>query len=159
MVINMIYIVMIPFLIIDIVSKFIISRICTLNNSVSVINNFFSITYTHNYGGAWSILSSSTLFITVISIIVITGIIYYMYKHKINNNFEKMGYILLLSGAIGNLIDRIIYGYVIDFLDFNIFGYNFPIFNIADICIVCGIFIIVIMQIRGDKNDNKCRRK
>ena len=80
MVINMIYIVMIPFLIIDIVSKFIISRICTLNNSVSVINNFFSITYTHNYGGAWSILSSSTLFITVISIIVITGIIYYMYK-------------------------------------------------------------------------------
>lgn len=159
MVINMIYIVMIPFLIIDIVSKFIISRICTLNNSVSVINNFFSITYTHNYGGAWSILSSSTLFITVISIIVIIGIIYYMYKHKINNNFEKMGYILLLSGAIGNLIDRIIYGYVIDFLDFNIFGYNFPIFNIADICIVCGIFIIVIMQIRGDKNDNKCRRK
>ena len=150
---------MIPFLIIDIVSKFIISRICTLNNSVSVINNFFSITYTHNYGGAWSILSSSTLFITVISIIVIIGIIYYMYKHKINNNFEKMGYILLLSGAIGNLIDRIIYGYVIDFLDFNIFGYNFPIFNIADICIVCGIFIIVIMQIRGDKNDNKCRRK
>lgn len=160
MVINMIYILIITFLIMDIVSKLIISRICTLNNSVSIINNFFNITYTHNYGGAWSILSSSTIIITIISFVVIGGIIFYLYKNKINSRVEKIGYALLLGGAIGNLIDRIIYGYVIDFLDFNIFGYNFPIFNIADICIVIGIFIIIVMQVKGEfYNDNKCNRK
>ena len=151
MVINMIYIVIIIFLIIDIISKLIVSRVCTLNNSVSVINNFFSITYTHNYGGAWSLFSGSTIFITVISIIVIIGIIIYLSKKKINNKIESLGYSFLLGGAIGNLIDRIIYGYVIDFLDFNIFGYNFPIFNIADMGIVIGIFLIIVIEIRGNK--------
>ncbi len=151
MVINMIYIVIIIFLIIDIISKLIVSRVCTLNNSVSVINNFFSITYTHNYGGAWSLFSGSTILITVISIIVIIGIIIYLSKKKINNKIESLGYSFLLGGAIGNLIDRIIYGYVIDFLDFNIFGYNFPIFNIADMGIVIGIFLIIVIEIRGNK--------
>ncbi len=151
MVINMIYIVIIIFLIIDIISKLIVSRVCTLNNSVSVINNFFSITYTHNYGGAWSLFSGSTILITVISIIVIIGIIIYLSKKKINNKIESLGYAFLLGGAIGNLIDRIIYGYVIDFLDFNIFGYNFPIFNIADMGIVIGIFLIIVIEIRGNK--------
>ncbi len=151
MVINMIYIVIIIFLIIDIISKLIVSRVCTLNNSVSVINNFFSITYTHNYGGAWSLFSDSTILITVISIIVIIGIIIYLSKKKINNKIESLGYAFLLGGAIGNLIDRIIYGYVIDFLDFNIFGYNFPIFNIADMGIVIGIFLIIVIEIRGNK--------
>ena len=147
----MIYIVIIIFLIIDIISKLIVSRVCTLNNSVSVINNFFSITYTHNYGGAWSLFSDSTILITVISIIVIIGIIIYLSKKKINNKIESLGYSFLLGGAIGNLIDRIIYGYVIDFLDFNIFGYNFPIFNIADMGIVIGIFLIIVIEIRGNK--------
>ena len=147
----MIYIVIIIFLIIDIISKLIVSRVCTLNNSVSVINNFFSITYTHNYGGAWSLFSDSTILITVISIIVIIGIIIYLSKKKINNKIESLGYAFLLGGAIGNLIDRIIYGYVIDFLDFNIFGYNFPIFNIADMGIVIGIFLIIVIEIRGNK--------
>lgn len=151
MVINMIYTVIIIFLIIDIISKLIVSRVCTLNNSVSVINNFFSITYTHNYGGAWSLFSDSTILITVISIIVIIGIIIYLSKKKINNKIESLGYAFLLGGAIGNLIDRIIYGYVIDFLDFNIFGYNFPIFNIADMGIVIGIFLIIVIEIRGNK--------
>ena len=151
MVINMIYIVIIIFLIIDIISKLIVSRVCTLNNSVSVINNFFSITYTHNYGGAWSLFSDSTILITVISIIVIIGIIIYLSKKKINKKIESLGYAFLLGGAIGNLIDRIIYGYVIDFLDFNIFGYNFPIFNIADMGIVIGIFLIIVIEIRGNK--------
>ena len=151
MVINMIYIVIIIFLIIDIISKLIVSRVCTLNNSVSVINNFFSITYTHNYGGAWSLFSDSIILITVISIIVIIGIIIYLSKKKINNKIESLGYAFLLGGAIGNLIDRIIYGYVIDFLDFNIFGYNFPIFNIADMGIVIGIFLIIVIEIRGNK--------
>ena len=151
MVINMIYIVIIIFLIMDIISKLIVSRVCTLNNSVSVINNFFSITYTHNYGGALSLFSDSTILITVISIIVIIGIIIYLSKKKINNKIESLGYAFLLGGAIGNLIDRIIYGYVIDFLDFNIFGYNFPIFNIADMGIVIGIFLIIVIEIRGNK--------
>ena len=63
---------------------------------------------------------------------------------------------MILSGSSGNLIDRIIYGYVIDYLDFNILGYNYPIFNFADMCIVIGIILILIF---GGKNGNSSRNK
>ena len=69
---------------------------------------------------------------------------------------EIIGYSLLLGGAIGNLIDRIVYGYVIDFLDFYIFKYDFPIFNVADIGIVVGIILLLVsMILEVYKNDNK----
>ena len=61
-------------------------------------------------------------------------------------------YSMLIGGILGNLIDRIIRGYVIDYLDFNIIGYNFPIFNLADIAIVISAFLLIINMSRGDKN-------
>ena len=76
--------------------------------------------------------------------------------YLINKYIEKnISFYILLGGIIGNLIDRLIFGYVRDFLDFRIFNYNFPIFNISDICICLGIFLIIIKTIKEDKNDNK----
>lgn len=143
-------------IIFDVISKIFISNILILNKSITIIPNFFYLTYTHNYGGAWSIFDNSTLFITIVSFLIIIGIIYYLFKNKVTKKIEIVGYSLLLGGAIGNLIDRIVYGYVIDFLDFYILGYDFPIFNIADIGIVVGIiFLLVSMILEVYKNDNK----
>lgn len=143
-------------IIFDVISKIFISNILILNKSITIIPNFFYLTYTHNYGGAWSIFDNSTLFITIVSFLIIIGIIYYLFKNKVTKKIEIVGYSLLLGGAIGNLIDRIVYGYVIDFLDFYIFKYDFPIFNVADIGIVVGIILLLVsMILEVYKNDNK----
>lgn len=143
-------------IIVDFITKLIISNNLVMNTSVEIIPNFFSLTYTHNYGGAWSIFNNNTLAITIISFIVIIGIIYYLLKNKVTKKIEIIGYSLLLGGAIGNFIDRIVYGYVIDFFDFYIFGYDFPIFNVADIGIVVGIILLLVsMILEVYKNDNK----
>ena len=77
------------------------------------------------------------------TIIVIFLIVYYLLKNKVYW-VEKYSLLLIISGAVGNLIDRIMYGYVIDFLDFIIFGYDFPVFNIADSFITIGAIGLII---------------
>lgn len=143
-------------IIIDIISKLLVSNNMLLNGSITIIPNFFYLTYAHNYGGAWSIFNNSTLAITIISFIIIIGIIYYLLKNKVTKKIEVVGYSLLLGGAIGNLIDRVMNGYVIDFFDFYILGYDYPIFNIADIGIVIGIVLLMVsMILEVYKDDNK----
>jgi len=132
------------FLVIDIIVKLVIKNSLVFNESIRIINNFFYITYVKNTGAAWSILSGKQLFLIIFSLVVIIILLVYLLKKKDYSNFECLGYSLLLGGAIGNLIDRIIYGYVIDYLNFYIFNYNFPIFNIADCCIVIGIMLLFI---------------
>ena len=72
-------------------------------------------------------------------------------RDGINSNSELVSYGFIMGGAIGNLVDRIFYGYVIDFFDFNLFGYQAPIFNVADIFIVVGVFLLIIFGRNGDK--------
>lgn len=132
------------FLIFDIVIKLVVKKLLIVNESINVIKNFFYITYVKNTGAAWSILSGKQLFLIIFSIIVVLMLIIYLIKKREYNKFEIVGYSLLLAGAIGNLIDRVVYGYVIDYLDFYIFNYDFPIFNIADCCIVIGIMLLFI---------------
>ena len=113
-------------------------------DSVIIIKDFFYITYVRNTGAAWSIFSGETLGIVIVSLIIILGIIYYIFKNNPESKLEKLGYGMILGGAIGNLFDRIIYGYVIDFFDFYIFGYDYPIFNLADSFIFVGVIILII---------------
>ena len=143
-------------IVIDIVIKLIISNNLILNQSIGVINNFFYITYVKNTGVAWSILSGKINLIIVITLAIIMLLIIYIFNKKSYSVLEIISYSMLLSGSIGNLIDRIIYGYVIDYLDFNILGYDYPIFNFADICIVIGIILILIF---GGKDGISSRNK
>lgn len=140
----MIIIVVIISLLLDIGSKFLVSRIFILNESKTIIDNFLNITYVRNTGAAWSILDNNTWIVTVISLLIIIGIIYYVYRNRVSKKILKMGYGLILGGAIGNFIDRIVYGYVIDFIDIDIFGWNYPIFNLADMFIVVGVILVMI---------------
>lgn len=126
-----------------------------LNNSVTVINDFFNITYVNNYGAAWSMLTGYRILLIIISILILIGIYFMFIRNKKLNKFETINYGLLTGGIIGNLLDRIIYGYVIDFLDFNIIGYNYPIFNLADSFIVISIILIIFNEFKGDKSASR----
>ena len=139
-------------ILLDMVSKYIVSRLLIVNESVMVIKNFFNITYVRNTGAAFSIFSGNTFLVMIVSFIIIIGIILYISKNKPSNKMEKVAYSLILGGAIGNFIDRIIYGYVRDFIEIDIFGWDYPIFNLADVFVVVGVILLVIATWRG-RND------
>ena len=119
-------------------------------DKVTIINNFFNINIAYNYGAAWSIFTGKKIFLILISTLILVAIYFMLIRGKKLKTFESITYGMLVGGIIGNLFDRIIYGYVIDFLDFNIFGYDFPIFNLADTFIVISIFMLIIDLIRGE---------
>lgn len=138
---------------IDQALKVIISVFLKLNTPVVIINRYFNLTYVGNYGAAWSILSGNRILLIIISLISLIFIYKFMIKDKNKFSFENICYSILLGGILGNLCDRIIYGYVIDYLDFTIFGYQYPIFNFADICIVISIFLIICLTLKEGKNN------
>ena len=115
-------------LIIDIISKQLVINFMLEHQSITIIKNFFYITFAQNTGVAFSALEGKVPLIIIVTSIIIILILKYI-KSTNPNKSEIICYGLIIGGAIGNLIDRIIYGYVIDFLDFNIFGYNFAIFK------------------------------
>lgn len=151
----MIIILSIIFIIIDQLFKIIVVNNLTNNKSIEVIKSFFYLTYTNNKGAAFSILTGRRILLILVALIVIGVLIYYVRKNKIEGKVNKIALSLVIGGSIGNLIDRILRGAVIDFIDIKIFGYNFPIFNLADTFIVIGVFLLIIEMFRKEhKNDN-----
>lgn len=147
-------------LVVDIFTKQLVINTMFEHQSISIIKDFFSITFAKNTGVAFSFLEGKIPLIIIMTSIIIILILKYI-KSTNPNKYETICYGLIIGGAIGNLIDRIIYGYVIDFLDFNLLGYPFPIFNLADTAIVIGIFTLIILSfIEGsDKNATNSTRK
>lgn len=151
----MIIILSIIFIIIDQLSKIIVVNNLTNNKSIEVIKSFFYLTYTNNKGAAFSILTGRRILLILVAFIVIGVLIYYVRKNKIEGKVNKIALSLVIGGSIGNLIDRILRGAVVDFIDIKIFGYNFPIFNLADTFIVIGVFLLIIEMFRKEhRNDN-----
>lgn len=140
-------------LLIDVASKRLVMNYMFPDMSMSIIDNFFNITYVKNTGVAFSLLDGNVGFIIFMTVIIMLVMVRYI-KDSNKSFGEEIGYGLVIGGAIGNLFDRFYYGYVIDFLDFKIFGYDFPIFNLADTFIVIGVLILVIESFRevGDGN-------
>lgn len=138
------------FLIIDIISKAIISIFLNIYDSIVIIKNFFNLTYVKNTGAAFSVFSGARIFLIIISLCIILFFSLYINKNKPKNKLEKLSYAMILGGAIGNFLDRFFLGYVIDFLDFNLFGYDYPIFNLADSFIFLGVLFLLIDSWRRD---------
>lgn len=123
------------------------------HHKFTIIHNFFNITYVQNDGAAWSILSGNRILLISVGFISLFLIYFFLIKNKELTTNEQISYSLLIGGIIGNLLDRIIRGYVIDYLDFKIFNYYFPVFNLADIMIVIGMILIIIQVLKDGKNE------
>lgn len=142
-------------LVVDQFLKIFISSYLSLGESIIVIKDFFSLKYVNNYGGAWSIFNNKVILLVIITFIILFILFQYMKKFK-ENIRNAVAFGLLFGGIIGNLVDRICFGFVKDYLAFNIFGYNFPVFNLADIAIFLGVVILIIGILKGeDKNEVK----
>ena len=151
------YITLIIFFFLDFISKQIIINTMKVNDCLDVIPNFFSINYVQNTGAAWSILKDQRILILIITVIVLFIINKYLNKENLTKG-EEISFGIIMGGIIGNLFDRVVYHYVIDFLSFNFFGYHYPIFNLADTFIVCGIIALIIISYRKEhygKNSGK----
>ena len=147
-------------IIIDRILKVLVTNNFALNVRNKIIDGFFYITNCHNEGAAFSLFSGNVLFLIFITLIVL----FLIYRTINKENVNKIGvlaYGLLLGGILGNLYDRIFYGYVIDYLDFVIFKFNFAIFNLADAAIVVGAILLIVFEGSdndGRKNKNRCRK-
>lgn len=122
--------------------------------SIPVINNIFNLTYLENRGAAFGMLQNNqTIFIVVAAIASCYGI-YYLHTKKMNN-IGKIGIILVISGAIGNLIDRVRLGFVVDYLDFHII-WNY-VFNLADCFVVVGTILLCIYIITSEEDKKQVK--
>jgi signal peptidase II len=134
-------------LIIDQLTKIYIDKSMALHSSITVIENFFSITYLRNKGAAFGILANSSFrlpFFILVSLVAVCVIVAVIKKLREDQKFAAVSLSLIFSGALGNLIDRIRMGEVIDFLDAHWYDHHWPAFNIADSAICVGVFLLAI---------------
>ena len=148
------------FVFIDQIIKYLISSNVSLHESINVIPNFLYITHVNNDGAAFSMLSGGRWLFVAIGVISLILLIRFILLDTKISKFDCLSYSLVLSGIVGNLIDRVVYGFVIDYIDFNVFGYDMAIFNFADMCIVVGVLMIIfILIIKGDSDEIVYSRK
>ncbi len=135
---------------IDQFSKDIILTYFNVGDSKTIIDGFFSLTYVQNFGAGFSIMQNARTTFLIITPICLIAFIYLLIKS--NDVLTKSALLLMISGTIGNFIDRIFRIYVVDFLDFIIFGWDFPIFNFADCLLTIGVALYIIALLKEDKN-------
>lgn len=132
---------------------------CIMNSmeeyeTIEIIHNFFDITYVRNTGAGFSLFEGFGIgffsFVTIAALAVLISA--YIKIHDMRYRFLLS---LIISGAIGNFIDRIRLGFVCDFFSFNLFGWNFPVFNVADICITVGFAVLIICMLYDDYKEKK----
>lgn len=121
-----------------------------------LIKNFFTLTYTVNTGAAWGFLGDASwgqLFFKILtSVALIVFVIFYFYAIKKNNKWLKYTLIFVNAGTIGNFIDRLLFNGVTDFLSFNFWGYDFPVFNFADAFLTVGVIMLMVYFLFVDNN-------
>ena len=142
-------------LIIDQLSKIYIDGAFKLYQSIPVIDNFFSITYVRNPGAAFGILRDSAIripFFISVSLLASIGIIWYLRRVSAKDRWQHFSLGLIFSGAVGNLIDRIRLGEVIDFLDVYWRQHHWPAFNVADSAICVGVAILFLCSWREERS-------
>ncbi len=125
-------------------TKHLISSSMQLGQSQEIIDNFFYFTYAHNTGVAWGMLAGHLWLFIIVALISAVLMIIFFKRTREEEILTRFGLVLTFAGMIGNLTDRIVLGYVRDFIDVIIFNYNFPIFNIADVAVVIGVALIII---------------
>ena len=149
-----IYLISLILLIVDQLVKLLIKSTFKLPEELELIPNFFSLHYLQNDGAAFSILQNKTYLLVIVAIICLGIMVYYIQKEKTFTKLSSISLGLILGGIIGNLLDRIIYKKVIDYLSFTFFTYNFPVFNIADVGITVGALLLIVSCLKEEQSSN-----
>lgn len=124
-------------------TKHLITSSMQLGQSQVIINDFFYFTYAHNTGVAWGMLAGHLWLFIIVALVSAVLMIIFFRKTTKREVLTRFGLVLTFAGMVGNLIDRVVFGYVRDFIDVIIVNYNFPIFNIADMAVVIGVALII----------------
>ncbi|MEC2160227.1 signal peptidase II [Virgibacillus halodenitrificans] len=143
----------------DQLTKWLIEQSMQIGERITIINDFFYLTSHRNKGAAWGILQGQMIFFYIITIVVVIGVVVYMQKYARTNRLLGVSLAFILGGAIGNFIDRLFRHEVVDFFDFIIFNYDFPIFNVADSALVVGVFLIIITTVLDERKERKENNK
>lgn len=149
------YLIALVVIIFDQWTKYLVIENMAIGESIPIIDNLIYLTSHRNPGAAWGILAGQMWFFYIITVIVVGIIIYYMETYSKGHRLLGLSLALVLGGAIGNLIDRVRFQEVVDFVDVYIFSYDYPIFNVADSSLVIGVILIGIItlleEVRKDK--------
>ena len=140
-------------LIADRVTKIFAERSLSMGSPVEVIPGFFQLTLVHNTGMAFGLLGSASIpgkawLLTAVSVGLLVAIVWFAWRAGPLTTMTTVGIVAMLAGAIGNILDRLLYGYVVDFFDFYVASAHWPAFNIADAMICTGVGLLVLESVR-----------
>ena len=134
-----------------------LSKLLIIDKSINLIPNILSFTYTQNTGVAFGLIDNNLIFVILFNIVILGIIIKFLKENNENIDFVVLvSLILILSGGVGNLMDRLLRGYVVDFIKLEFI--NFPVFNLADISVTVGVLILIIVIIKQmiiNKNETR----
>ena len=121
------------------------------NTGIVLIKDFFKLEYLENRGAAFGIMQNKLIFLALFTFLIIAGMIYYLIKYKPKSIFQRLSFAFIISGALGNLFDRVFYKYVVDFILVHYKDiYYFPTFNVADMLVVVGTVILAICIVKEE---------
>lgn len=137
--------------------KWLIVKNMELGDRIAIWDPWFGILSHRNRGAAWGMLEGKMWLFTIVTLVVIAGIVYYFHKEAKDKPMFQVSLMVLLGGAIGNFIDRIVRGEVVDFIDvfIPVINYHFPIFNIADAALTISVVMLIIVLFLEDKVEKK----
>jgi signal peptidase II len=128
----------------DQITKFLVKLKLRPLGNVDLINGYFSLTYVENRGAAFGIFHDKKWMLVGVTAIVIIFMLFYLGKHRNASKWIKISFVLIIAGAIGNLIDRVYLSYVVDFIHFYVKSHDLPVFNFADMSVVSGTILLAI---------------
>ena len=137
-------------LIIDQITKFAVRSRMEIGETLPVFRGVLDFTYVQNRGAAFSLFQNSQLITVILPVItMVAGVIFLLHLRKKKEKLAELGVLLIISGGIGNLIDRTVMGFVTDMISVG----GFPVFNVADICVTVGCAVLILWVIIGDRKD------
>lgn len=140
-------------IILDRITKIWAMKELSMGKDLIIIKDFFQFSYLENTGAAFGIFRDKTIFLAIITFIITIGILFYLFKYKPQSLILRLSLAFIISGAIGNLIDRAYYKYVVDFILIHYKDvYYFPTFNVADILVTIGTVLLALYVIKEEKN-------
>lgn len=144
-------------LVVDLVTKYVFDARLGNGESVTVIPKLFNFRIVHNYGAAWGMLAGKQVFLIVLTFVFLAIFIFYYIKEKNKTWLLNITFGFLFAGCLGNLYDRLFFGYVRDMIEFD-FWKSFPIFNFADVALSVGVVLLLVYLIVYFIKDSKAKK-